>query len=134
MQCLVPVAPDSSSYRVWFFILLDPGHGHTPRQTQHRRQIPRIRLQPRNRHTHRRRPHRPRLQRTTPKVWMTERFKYQMEHYASICKITPLVLAKKLGLTDVRLCQLTRKYYNCTPQELIANVNSTSWTPSRYTK
>ena len=23
MQCLVPVAPDSSSYRVWFFILID---------------------------------------------------------------------------------------------------------------
>lgn len=56
---------------------------------------------------------------TTPKAWMNERFKQRMEHYAGIRKITPLVLAKKLGLTDVRLCQLTRKYYNCTPQQLI---------------
>ena len=56
---------------------------------------------------------------TTPKAWMTERFKRQMEHYAGMRKMTTLILAKRLGLTDVRLCQLTRKYYNCTPMELI---------------
>ena len=56
---------------------------------------------------------------TTPKAWMTERFKRRMEHYAGMRKVTPLILAKKLNLTDVRLCQLTRKYYNCTPQQLI---------------
>lgn len=59
---------------------------------------------------------------TTPKTWMNERFKRQMEHYAGMRKITPLVLAKKLGLTDVRLCQLTRKYYDCTPQQLITRL------------
>lgn len=63
---------------------------------------------------------------TTPKAWMNERFKLRMEHYASLPKVTPLVLAKKLGLTDVRLCQLTRKYYNCTPMEFIAGMKGVS--------
>ena len=56
---------------------------------------------------------------TTPKEWMNQRFKRRMQHYAALPKMTPLVLAKKLGLTKVRLCQLTRKYFGITPQELI---------------
>ena len=63
---------------------------------------------------------------TTPKEWMTERFKSQMEHYAALPKITPLVLATKLGLSKVRLCQLTRKYYNLTPGELIRKYQQSS--------
>lgn len=58
---------------------------------------------------------------TTPKEWMNERFKRHIEHFAALPKITPLILAKKLGLTKVRLCQLTRKYYNLTPGQLIEN-------------
>ena len=62
LRCLVPVAPDSSSYRVWFFLLPSPWNSRAvapqphenpnrqrprhpnQRQTLPRRQTPRIRL------------------------------------------------------------------------------------------
>ena len=56
---------------------------------------------------------------TTPKTWMTQRFKHDIEHYCSRPNATTTFVASKLRITDVRLCQLTRKYYNCTPKELI---------------
>ena len=54
-----------------------------------------------------------------PKAWMTERFKKDILHYASLPNATTSFVASKLHITDVRLCQLTRKYYDLTPQQLI---------------
>lgn len=54
-----------------------------------------------------------------PKAWMTERFKKDILRYASLPNATTSFVASKLYITDVRLCQLTRKYYDLTPQQLI---------------
>ena len=54
-----------------------------------------------------------------PKAWMTERFKKDILHYASLPNATTSFVASRLHITDVRLCQLTRKYYDLTPQQLI---------------
>ena len=56
---------------------------------------------------------------TTPKAWLLERLKQDLLFYASQPNATTTFVASKLKLTDVRLCQLTKKYYNCTPMELI---------------
>ena len=55
----------------------------------------------------------------SPKTWMLERFKQELIHHSSRPNATTSFVASKLRITDVRLCQLTRKYYNCTPMELI---------------
>ena len=56
---------------------------------------------------------------TTPKEWLTQKFRQNLEYYASRPNATTTFVASKLKLTVTRLCQLTRKYYNLTPQELI---------------
>lgn len=55
----------------------------------------------------------------SPKTWMLERFKQDIVHYSSRPNATTTFVATKLGITVTRLCQLTRKYYDCTPQQLI---------------
>lgn len=59
---------------------------------------------------------------TTPKAWMTEKFKKEIEFYSSHPNATTTFVSSKLRITDVRLCQLTRKYYGCTPMELITKL------------
>ena len=59
---------------------------------------------------------------TTPKVWMTERFKQDLKFYASQPNATTSFVASKLRITDVRLCQLTKKFYNRTPQQIIESL------------
>lgn len=66
-----------------------------------------------------------------PKAWMTERFKRDLEHFASKPNATTSFVASKLKITDVRLCQLTRKYYSCTPQQLIERVRASSSADAR---
>ena len=41
-----------------------------------------------------------------------------------ICTMTEGQIASKLGITDVRLCQLTRKIYGVTPQQLIEGLKT----------
>ena len=55
----------------------------------------------------------------TPKAWLTARFRDDLEYYSSLPNATTGFVASKLGITDVRLCQLTRKMYGTTPQQLI---------------
>ena len=55
----------------------------------------------------------------TPKVWMAGKFKEELEYFSSLPNATTSFVASKLGITDVRLCQLTRKIYGVTPQKLI---------------
>lgn len=57
---------------------------------------------------------------TTPKAWMMERFKKDLRYYASRPNATTSFVASCLRITDVRLCQLTRRLYDLTPQQLIA--------------
>ena len=61
---------------------------------------------------------------TTPKDWLTSKFKQSIEHYAGRPNATTTFVASKLNLTVTRLCQLTRKYYDCTPQQLIDRMKS----------
>lgn len=62
---------------------------------------------------------------TTPKAWMTERFKCELEYYSALPNATTTFVANKLHITDVRLCQLTRKMYGKTPQQIIERFSTT---------
>ena len=63
---------------------------------------------------------------TTPKAWMTEKFRNELEFYASRPNITTAYLASLLRMSDVRLCQITRRLYKCTPKQLIEKVQDNS--------
>ena len=56
---------------------------------------------------------------TTPKAWMTEKFKKELEFYASRPNMKTSHLASLLRMSDVRLCQISRRLYGCSPQQLI---------------
>jgi AraC-like DNA-binding protein len=56
---------------------------------------------------------------TTPKVWMTAKFKKELEFYASRPNMKTSYLASILRMSDVRLCQITQRLYRCSPQQLI---------------
>ena len=60
----------------------------------------------------------------TPKVWMTGKFKDELEYFSSLPNATTGFVASKMGITDVRLCQLTRKIYGVTPQQLIEGLKT----------
>jgi AraC-like DNA-binding protein len=60
---------------------------------------------------------------TTPKHWLTNRFKKELEYWSSLPNATTSYVASKLGITDVRLCQFTRKHYGITPQQLIGKLS-----------
>lgn len=60
----------------------------------------------------------------TPKVWMAGKFKDELEYFSSLPNATTGFVASKLGITDVRLCQLTRKIYGSTPQQLIEGLKT----------
>lgn len=60
---------------------------------------------------------------TTPKHWLTDRFKKELEYWSSLPNATTSYVASKLGITDVRLCQFTRKHYGITPQQLIGKLS-----------
>ena len=50
---------------------------------------------------------------------MTEKFKKKLEFYASRPNMKTSHMASLLRMSDVRLCQITRRLYGCSPQQLI---------------
>lgn len=59
----------------------------------------------------------------TPKVWMEDRFKRDLQYYASLPNITTKYLAGKLQVTVIKLCKLTSRLYGLTPGELISRLS-----------
>ena len=55
------------------------------------------------------------------KTWLVDRFKLKLMNLAAQDHIAPKDLASALGIKTIRLCKMTRTYFNCTPNELIAN-------------
>lgn len=61
---------------------------------------------------------------TTPKVWMEERLRKDLQYYATLPNITTKYLAGKLQMTVIKLCKITNRLYGLTPGELIDRMKS----------
>ncbi len=61
-----------------------------------------------------------------PKAWLNQRFMQDIKHFAAQPAATTTYVASKLHITDVRLCQLCRKMFACTPQQLIVSLREES--------
>ena len=57
---------------------------------------------------------------------MEERFKRDLQYYASQPNMTTKYLAGKLQMTVIKLCKLTARLYNLTPGELIRKYQQSS--------